>query len=46
MPYVLSGRTVAVAALGVVLVLLVAQWPALRSVSKANLAEAVRTREG
>lgn len=46
MPFVFSGRTVGVAMLGVGLVLLVAQWPALRQVARANLAEAVRTREG
>jgi putative ABC transport system permease protein len=46
LPYVMSPPTVLVAAVGVVLTLLLAQWPALRQLARANLAEAVRTREG
>lgn len=46
MPFVLSARTVGVAVLGVAIVLVVAQWPALREISRTNLADAVRTREG
>lgn len=46
LPFVLSGRTVGVSAVGVALVLLLAQWPALRQVARANLADTVRTREG
>jgi putative ABC transport system permease protein len=46
LPFVLSPITVATAAGGVLLVLLVAQWPALRLVARESLADAVRTREG
>ena len=46
LPFVLSPVTAATAALGVLIVLLVAQWPALRLVARESLAEAVRTREG
>ncbi|MDE3074569.1 MAG: ABC transporter permease [Chloroflexota bacterium] len=45
MPFWVSGRTVGIALIGTVLVLLFAQWPALRSVSRADLAEAVKSRE-
>jgi putative ABC transport system permease protein len=45
-PFVLSPATVATAATGIVIVLLLAQWPALRHVARDSLAEAVRTREG
>jgi putative ABC transport system permease protein len=46
LPFVLSPMTAATAASGVLIVLLVAQWPALRLVARESLAEAVRTREG
>lgn len=46
MPFVLSPATVVVSATGIVGVLLLAQWPALRSLSRASLADAVRSREG
>ncbi len=46
LPFVLSPLTAATAALGIVIVLLVAQWPALRQVARESLADAVRTREG
>ena len=45
MPFVFSPRTVVTACVGVLIVLLVAQWPALRQLGRASLAEAVRTRE-
>jgi putative ABC transport system permease protein len=45
-PFVLSPTTVATAASGIVFVLLLAQWPALRQVARDSLADAVRTREG
>jgi hypothetical protein len=38
--------TAATAALGILIVLLVAQWPALRLIAHESLADAVRTREG
>lgn len=44
-PYVMRPETVAFAVCGVVAVLLVAQWPALRGLARASLAEAVRARE-
>lgn len=43
LPFVLSPATVVV---GILIVLLVAQWPALRQVGRASLADAVRSREG
>jgi putative ABC transport system permease protein len=46
LPFVLSSATVATAVSGIVIVLLLAQWPALRQVARESLAEAVRTREG
>lgn len=46
LPFVLTARTFGIAALGVVLVLLVAEWPGLRQVARMNLAEVVRSREG
>jgi putative ABC transport system permease protein len=46
LPFVLSPLTVATAMGGVVIVLLVAQWPALRQVARDSLADAVRSREG
>jgi putative ABC transport system permease protein len=45
LPYVLAPRTVAVSALGIVAVLLLAQWPALRALARTSLADAVRTRD-
>jgi putative ABC transport system permease protein len=45
LPFVLAPRTVAVSSLGIVAVLLVAQWPALHQLAKTSLADAVRTRE-
>jgi putative ABC transport system permease protein len=44
-PFVMAPRTVAVSALGVLLVLLLAQWPALRRLGRMSLADAVRARE-
>lgn len=44
-PFVLSPSTIAVACGGIGLVLLAAQWPALRSISKSSIADAVRDRE-
>ena len=46
LPFVLSPATVATAASGIIIVLLLAQWPALRQVARESLADAVRTREG
>jgi putative ABC transport system permease protein len=46
LPFVISPTTMIVAAAGVLGVLLLAQWPALRSVNRMSLAEAVRSREG
>ena len=46
LPFVLSPITVATAASGIIIVLLLAQWPALRQVARESLADAVRTREG
>jgi putative ABC transport system permease protein len=46
LPFVLSPATVATAASGILIVLLVAQWPALRQVARESLADAVRTHEG
>jgi putative ABC transport system permease protein len=46
LPYVLEPPTVAVAVTGVLACVLLAQWPALRRISKANLAASVREREG
>jgi putative ABC transport system permease protein len=45
LPYLMSSQTVAFAMVGIVAVLLVAQWPALRRVARTSLAEAVRSRE-
>jgi putative ABC transport system permease protein len=45
LPYVMAPRTIAFAVCGIVGVLLIAQWPALRRLARASLAEAVRTRE-
>ena len=45
LPYVMSPQTIAFAVGGIVAVLLVAQWPALRRLARSSLAEAVRTRE-
>ncbi|MBI1949223.1 MAG: ABC transporter permease [Deltaproteobacteria bacterium] len=42
LPFVVSPATVVVAALGVLAVLFVAQWPALRAVERWPVAEAVR----
>jgi putative ABC transport system permease protein len=46
LPFVISPVTLVCAAAGVMGVLLVAQWPALRTVSRMSLADAVRSREG
>ncbi len=46
LPFVLSPVTVAVTLIGVASVVLLAQWPALRRVSRASLAEAVGVRDG
>jgi putative ABC transport system permease protein len=45
LPFWVSPRTVAVAVLSILLVLLLAQWPALRAVAHMNLAEAAKARE-
>jgi putative ABC transport system permease protein len=45
-PFVLSPVTVVVAAVGILFVLGLAQWPALRIVARMSLAETVRSREG
>jgi putative ABC transport system permease protein len=45
LPYVMSPQTITFAVCGIVAVLFVAQWPALRRLARASLAEAVRTRE-
>jgi putative ABC transport system permease protein len=45
-PFVFSPVTIVVGAVGVLLVLLVAQWPALRQIARDSLAGAVRSREG
>jgi ABC-type antimicrobial peptide transport system permease subunit len=46
LPFVIRPATVAVAVSGVFLLLLLAQWPALRRVARSNLADEVRVREG
>jgi putative ABC transport system permease protein len=46
LPYVITPTTVGIAIGGIVGVLLLAQWPALRGVGRMSLADAVRTREG
>jgi putative ABC transport system permease protein len=46
LPFMMSARTLGISGLGVALVLLVAQGPALWQLAKENLAEAVRSREG
>jgi putative ABC transport system permease protein len=46
LPFTMSPSTVGAAALGVVAILLLAQWPALRAASRTPLAQAVRSREG
>jgi putative ABC transport system permease protein len=46
LPFVLSPVTVTVTLVGVLGVVLLAQWPALRQVGRASLADAVRVREG
>jgi len=46
LPFEMSPSTVGAAAAGVVAILLLAQWPALRAASRTPLAEAVRSREG
>jgi len=43
-PFVLSARTVGASIAGVVFVLFASEWPALRQVSRSNLADAVRER--
>jgi ABC-type antimicrobial peptide transport system permease subunit len=43
-PFVVEAGTVAGTLAGVFLVAILAQWPALRRVSRASLAEAVRVR--
>jgi len=45
LPLWLSPRTIIATLLGVLLVLLAAQWPALRAVARANLAETAKLRE-
>jgi putative ABC transport system permease protein len=43
LPFAVSFRTIGVSVVGVALVLLVAQWPALRAVTRTDLAEACRS---
>ncbi|MBI5498335.1 MAG: ABC transporter permease [Deltaproteobacteria bacterium] len=45
LPPVISATTLGVCACAILLVLLAAQWPALRQLSRLNLADAVRARE-
>jgi putative ABC transport system permease protein len=45
LPFVVAPVTLIVAVGGILAILLVAQWPALRSVGRMELADAVRTRE-
>jgi putative ABC transport system permease protein len=45
MPFWLAPRTVVLAVLGALLVVLVAQAPALRGIARMNVAEAAKTRE-
>ncbi|QQE77535.1 FtsX-like permease family protein [Alicyclobacillus sp. SO9] len=45
MPFWLYPRTIVLAVVGILLVLLFAQWPALRRVTKMNLADATKMRE-
>ena len=46
LPFVLAPQTVAFTLGGVLVVVLLAQWPALRRVARSSLAEQVRVREG
>lgn len=46
LPFVTTPFTFAISIAGVFFVLLVAQWPALRSVGRMSLADSVRSREG
>ncbi len=46
LPFVTSLQTYAICVTGVLVVLLLAQWPALRSVGRMSLADSVRSREG
>jgi putative ABC transport system permease protein len=46
LPFVVSPATFGATALGVVAVLLLAQWPALRQISRSPVAQDVRTYEG
>lgn len=46
LPFVFTARTILAACLGVVGVLLLAQWPALHQLGRTSLAEDVRVREG
>ena len=45
LPYVMTSKTVAFSTIGIAAVLFVAQWPALRRLARASLAESVRARE-
>ncbi|MEZ4315033.1 MAG: ABC transporter permease, partial [Polyangiaceae bacterium] len=46
LPFVFAAKTVGATAVGIFVLALIAEWPALRMVAKTNLAEAVRAREG
>lgn len=46
LPFTLSGETVVGSVLGVLAVLLLTQWPGIRLISRMNLADAVRVRDG
>ena len=46
LPFVLSASTVAITLSSIFVLVLLAQWPALRRVARSNLADEVRVREG
>jgi putative ABC transport system permease protein len=46
LPFVISPLTLTVTVVGVFVMVLVAQWPALRSLARMSLADSVRSREG
>lgn len=46
LPFVFAAKTIGATAVGIFVLALIAEWPALRLVARTNLAEAVRAREG
>lgn len=46
LPFVVTGRTVGLAVLGVVLVVALAMWPGFRQLARVDLAGAIRERTG